>query len=312
MPRRSPTAPHGVDATGSAVAGPNGPVAIRSYAPAASAARLSSSPVIWLHGGGFYSGGLDQPETHEVALALARARFEVTTVDYRLVTLGGRDRAQREASGSAQRSERSGRAPQSGRSARWERDRRPDVRFPVPLDDVLAVVEAVASRSGRDVVLGGASAGACLAAAAAYRLARAERSPVRGLFLTYGTFHAQLPPRSSELLSRLRGSRRFVHTPWLIGAMNLNYAGSEDVLLRPDAFPGGHNLTGFPPSLVVDADRDAMRASGSSFARELAAAGVDTEYRVIPGSAHAFLNRPRDPAFTRGIDLISEWMRCLD
>ena len=83
------------------------------------------------------------------------------------------------------------------------------------------------------------------------------------------------------------------------------------MLSRPDAFPGGHDLAGFPPSLVVDADRDAMRASGSRFARELAEAGVETEYRVLPGSSHAFLNRPNDPAFTRGIDLVSEWMRRL-
>ena len=108
-----------------------------------------------------------------------------------------------------------------------------------------------------------------------------------------------------------RGRRRYVHTPWLIGQMNLNYAGSAEFLSRPDAFPGGHDLTDFPPSLVVDADRDAMRASGSLFARELLGAGVDTEYRVLPGSSHAFLNRPNDPAFTRGIDLVSEWMRRL-
>ncbi|NYF12478.1 acetyl esterase/lipase [Pseudoclavibacter sp. JAI123] len=297
MPRRSPTAPHGVDATNSAVAGPHGRVPVRTYAPAdGSAARSPIRPVIWLHGGGFYSGGLDQPETHEVAVALARAGFEVTTVDYRLVTLGGRERAGR----------RGAPVPRSSR-----RQRRPEIRFPIPLDDVMAVIDGVSARSDDGVVLGGASAGACLAAAAAYRYERAGASPLRGLFFTYGTFHAELPERSPELMSRLRGSRRYVHTPWLIGAMNLNYAGSEEVLPLPDAFPGGHDLSGFPPCLVVDADRDAMRASGSLFARELAEAGVDTEYRVPPGSTHAFLNRPRDPAFTRGIDLISEWMRGL-
>lgn len=299
MPRRSLTAPHGVDATNSAVAGPHGRVPVRTYAPAdGCAARSARRPVVWLHGGGFYSGGLDQPETHEVALALARAGFEVTTVDYRLVPLGGRDRA-----------ERTGAPGPSCAGA--GRQLRPEVRFPIPLDDAMAVIDRVSARSDDGVVLGGASAGACLAAAAAFRYERAGASPLRGLFLAYGTFHAELPERSPELMSRLRGSRRYVHTPWLIGAMNLNYAGSADVLPLPDAFPGGHDLTGLPPSLVVDADRDAMRASGSLFARELAAAGVDTEYRVLPGSTHAFLNRRRDPAFTRGVDLIAEWMRGL-
>lgn len=297
MLKRSLATPHGVDATSSVVAGPHGPIPVRTYSPAPGISHSTALPFVWLHGGGFYSGGLDQPETHEVALALARAGFEVTTVGYRLVTLGGRERAQREEG--------------SQGPSRAGRERRPDVRFPIPLDDVLAVVEAVGARSTDGVVLGGASAGACLAAAAAYRLERAGASPLRGLFLAYGTFHAELPERSPELLSRLRGRRRYVHTPWLIGQMNLNYAGSAEFLSRPDAFPGGHDLTDSPPSLVVDADRDAMRASGSLFARELAEAGVETEYRVLPGSSHAFLNRPNDPAFTRGIDLVSEWMRRL-
>ncbi|WP_424467701.1 alpha/beta hydrolase [Pseudoclavibacter helvolus] len=305
MRRRSSPVAHGVEATSFEVAGPHGPVSARQYALAGAAARRRRPPVVWLHGGGFYSGGLDQPETHEVAMALARAGFEVTTVGYRLVTLGGRGKA--EAADAPAAVGADGRR-QSGRSRRKDR---PEVRYPVPLDDVLAVVEAVGARSPEGLVLGGASAGACLAAGAAYRLERAGSSPIRGLFLTYGTFHAQLPPRSPELLSRLRGSRRYVHTPWLIGQMNLNYAGDERVLELPDAFPGGHDLTGFPPSLVVDADREAMRASGSRFARELADAGVAAEYRVLPGSSHAFLNRPRDPAFARGIDAISEWMRRL-
>ena len=297
MLKRSLATPHGVDATSSVVTGPHGPIPVRTYSPAPGISRSTALPFVWLHGGGFYSGGLDQPETHEVALALARAGFEVTTVGYRLVTLGGRERAQLEE------------GPQG--LSRAGRERRPDIRFPVPLDDVLAVVAAVSARSPDGVVLGGASAGACLAAAAAYRLERDGASPLRGLFLAYGTFHAELPERSPELLSRVKGRRRYVHTPWLIGQMNLNYAGSAEFLSRPDAFPGGHDLTDSPPSLVVAADRDAMRASGSLFARELAEAGVETEYRVLPGSSHAFLNRPNDPAFTRGIDLVSEWMRRL-
>lgn len=182
MPRLSPTAKHGVDATSSVVAGPHGPIPVRTYSPAPGISRSTALPFVWLHGGGFYSGGLDQPETHEVALALARAGFEVTTVGYRLVTLGGRERAQREEG--------------SQGPSRAGRERRPDVRFPIPLDDVLAVVEAVGARSPDGVVLGGASAGACLAAAAAYRLERAGASPLRGLFLAYGTFHAELPERS--------------------------------------------------------------------------------------------------------------------
>jgi acetyl esterase len=52
-----------------------------------------------------------------------------------------------------------------------------------------------------------------------------------------------------------------------------------------------------------------MRASGGQFGRELVAAGVETDCSVMPGTAHAFLNRPLDPAFRPAIDHISEWVR---
>lgn len=46
-------------------------------------------------------------------------------------------------------------------------------------------------------------------------------------------------------------------------------------------------------TLMIDADRDAMRASGDQFATKLQTAGVDLEYYVLPDSRHAFLNHPR-------------------
>jgi acetyl esterase len=59
----------------------------------------------------------------------------------------------------------------------------------------------------------------------------------------------------------------------------------------------------------VNAERDTMRTSGDRFAAELVDAGTDVERHVLPGSAHAFLNRPGLPAFTTGTTLIAEWMR---
>lgn len=60
---------------------------------------------------------------------------------------------------------------------------------------------------------------------------------------------------------------------------------------------------------MINADRDAMRASGDQFAGELLAAGIDVEQHVLPGSRHGFLNRPRLDAFTIAIDLIASWSR---
>jgi acetyl esterase len=83
----------------------------------------------------------------------------------------------------------------------------------------------------------------------------------------------------------------------------------QPALAEPHAFPGGHDLTGFPPTLLLDADHDSMRASGGRFAEELAAARVGVDYHVIADTDHAFLNRPNDPGFAVGLRLIAEWSR---
>lgn len=279
----------GVDAIAAVdamIQGPHGPIPVRRYPPPAGTALLGSAPIVWVHGGAFVRGGLDLPETHEVALALAGAGFTVITVDYRLASIPGLTRF--------------GRASSPTRS----------IRFPVPVDDVVAVVLAVQDEFGDGVILGGASAGACLSAGAALRLADGG-TPLRGVFLTYGLFHASLPERSREVRSRLRGRRRLTHTPLLLNAVNRNYAGSRAALADRYAFPGGHPLPDFPPALLIDAESDSMRASGEQFARELIAVRVPVEYHVLPGTAHAFLNRPRDPSFAAGIRLIADWARRL-
>jgi len=271
-----------VATTTNTIAGPHGPIPVRRYSPAQPASVV---PVVWLHGGAFVKGGLDLPETHDVALALADAGFTVITVDYRLTTFLTRRRP----------------SPESNTAGRSR------VHYPVPVDDVVAVLTRVSEEFPAGVILGGASAGACLAAAATLRLAADGAPAPRGVFLAYGIFHAALPTRTPELVSRLRGRRRFTHIPPLLNLVNLYYAGSRAALAEPHAFPGGHELTGFPRTLLLDADHDSMRASGGRFAEELAAAGVGVEYHVIPGTDHAFLNRPDGPGFAAGLRLIVEW-----
>jgi acetyl esterase len=91
--------------------------------------------------------------------------------------------------------------------------------------------------------------------------------------------------------------------------MNLHYAGTRPALSEAYAFPGNHPLQDFPPTLMVDADRDSMRESGGQFAQELSAAGIRVDYHVLPETSHAFLNRPQDPSFEDGLRLIIEWAR---
>ncbi len=79
-------------------------------------------------------------------------------------------------------------------------------------------------------------------------------------------------------------------------------------MTNPHAFPGGSDVEGLPPTLVLDADRDSLRASGEAFAAELAAAHIPVEHHVIPGTIHGFLNRPNRPHFRTAIDIIVKYL----
>ncbi len=268
----------GIEIRDAAVAGRHGGIPIRRYRGDAHDATF-----VWVHGGAFSHGGLDQLESHAVAVALARRGIEVTAVDYRRVP-----------------------------SWSWFRDapagHLPGIRFPVPLDDVADVFAAVAG-SGAPVLLGGASAGACLSAAAALRAVREGGPAPTGLVLAYGTFHAQLPPLEPALRRRLRGRHGLVQfRSATVRRMNHNYAGSAEAMREPFAFPGGHDLAGMPRTLMLDADRDSLRASGDAFAQELAAGAVDVERHVVDGAAHGFLDRPFTPTFDAGIALTVDWV----
>ncbi|YCK82978.1 alpha/beta hydrolase [Arthrobacter sp. D3-18] len=257
------------------------PVPIRWYHPAVEGSETTGVPtLLWAHGGGFLSGGLDQPEAHDVARALAQRGLPVVTVDYRL-------------------------APVPGLSWIRRGDVRPRGRFPLPGEDLLTAFRSVSGQSAGGVILGGASAGACLAAAAALQALHMDSAP-KGVILAYGFFHSS-HTASREIQRRVRDHRRLTHSRLVLNAVNRNYAGSRAALNDRYAFPGGHELEGFPPTLMINADRDTMRASGDRFAAELLSAGVDVEQHTLPGTRHAFLNRPRADAFTTAIDLMAEW-----
>jgi acetyl esterase/lipase len=184
------------------------------------------------------------------------------------------------------------------------------IRFPAPVHDVVDVFTAIAGKiRNRRVILGGASAGACLSAAAALHQHRTRGREPDGLMLAYGTFHAELPPLSKDLRERIGGRHLFTQfRPSTVHRMNLNYVASFEAMRNPLAFPGGHDLSGLPPTLMLDADRDSLRASGGAFHRELAAAGVPVEYTVLPGTTHGFLNRPQTAGFDAAISTVVDWL----
>lgn len=208
--------------------------------------------VVWMHGGAFKYGDLDMLEAHGVAAELAhRARCTAVSVDYRLV---------------------------------------PAARYPVPLDDCVAALQWAAQRHG-PIAVGGASAGANLAAACALR-ARDEGGPVlAAACLAYPAVHREVPAAPDELaalVEELPPLARF--TAAAREEIYRDYLGEHYEDQPPYGLPGKADLGGLPPVAIANAEYDDLRPSGELFAKQLATAGVPVDSWVEPGTAHGFLN----------------------
>lgn len=67
----------------------------------------------------------------------------------------------------------------------------------------------------------------------------------------------------------------------------------RDVARRTEPYASplrAENLTGLPPTVVVTAEYDRLRAEGDAYADRLRDAGVDVVHHVVPGRDHYFLN----------------------
>lgn len=250
------------------------PVAVRDAEPRR---PVTETALVWLHGGGWVTGGLDAGESVCVAWELATRGRRVRTVDYRLAPFLGLA------------------SPRLAPSPH---------RYPAALDDVVAACVDLA-RDGTAIAVGGASAGAAVAAAAVLRLQALGVRP-RAMVLAYGALHAVLPARSEHgALGALGLVTPEWASRWMYARFARNDAGRADA---GGAFASGDALSTMPPTLVLDAHRDPLRASGAAFAHELGAAGATVERHVEAGTWHGYLSRPGTPAFDASIARITAWL----
>jgi acetyl esterase len=263
-----------VDVTDLTILGRHGDIPARGYRGAAPGAGAA---LIWAHGGGFIGGDLDMPEAHWVAVELARRGIPVLSIDYTKCIEG--------------------------------------VHHPIPSDDVLDAWLFVARHEEEFGVapghlhFGGASAGAHLVAGAAKRLRDGAGPLPTSLVLAYPNLHPVLPPPSEELEAALsEGRLEFVFTPAIMRDINLNYAGSEEVLDDVYAYPGIGDVSGLPPVFILNSERDSLRSSGEMFGEQLAAAGVPVRVEFEPGTVHGHLNQPDDPAAVHSLQRMAAWL----
>lgn len=248
-------------------------VAVREYRPT----RSPRAALLWVHGGSFIEGDLDMPESHEVALALADRGIWIVATDYRKATNG--------------------------------------VRYPAPVDDVATSWQWCVARAqeqgirGGSLHLGGASAGACLAASVALRAQILEAPTPASVVLAYPLLHPSIPrldEAAAVLLSRIPGAVEF--SPSDVLAMALNYAGDARLLMSGLVFPGLADLEGLPRTLVIASEHDSLRDSAERFTQSARDARVQVEYYQERGSAHGHLGGVGSLQFARSIERMVQWM----
>ena len=275
--------------------GPHGPVPVRVYMPTGPVPDGGRACLVWMHGGAFAWGDLDMAEAHEVARGIAgRADVVVVSVDYRLCPVPA------ELGGTVD-----GRVDERGRP----------VRFPVPRDDCAAVLDAVRddpARLGVDasrIVIGGASAGAALAAAVTLRAVAEGRPPWQTL-LVYPMLHPTVPELGEELAEAVAAVPVALQFPaWMIAATWRTTLGDDVEVANGKAFPGLADLEGFPPTYVENCEFDAFRASGELFSARLRAAGVDVVETTRAGVPHGHLDLVGFAPARRTLDALASRLR---
>jgi acetyl esterase len=251
----------------------DGAVRIRIYDPAGASRQPA---LIYLHGGGWTIFSLD---THDRLMRehAARAGVVVVGVDYALA---------------------------------------PEFRFPVALEQVVATVrrlsEAGVGESGVDidsarVALGGDSAGANLALAAAIELRDSGRpQAVRALLLNYGVFARQSSPGA---VLRFGGPGNMLTADEMEGFWR-NYLRDDRDAADPRACPVLAGLQSLPPTRLVVAECDLLAEQSVALHRRLVAADVASNLAVYRGAAHSFLEAVAiAPLADRALHESGQWLR---
>ena len=169
--------------------------------------------------------------------------------------------------------------------------------YPVPLDDVEAAWLWLVANSdalgadARRLAIGGASAGANLAAATVVRLRENAVSLPALLLLAYPALHFPLPALDDDVHAVMATLPRVLRaSASAVSAMFANYAGRLSEL-PVEVTPGHADPRGFPATRILISEYDDFRPSGELFAQQLAAAGVPVETRLCTGMLHGHLNR---------------------
>ena len=234
------------------IPGPKGApdITVRIYRPENQLKALPA--LLWIHGGGYMLGEIDQEDLTAKNFTLA-GECLVVSVEYRLA---------------------------------------PENPYPAPLEDCYAALKWLSTHADElkvdrfRIAIGGASAGGGLAAGLAL-LAR-DRKEVKTVFqlLVYPMINdCNIAPASNTLPDTLFWTRENNLMGWR------SYLGCEpggkEISCYAAAFRAT-NLEGLPPAYITVGDIDLFAQEDIEYAQKLMEAGVPTELHVYPGGCHAF------------------------
>jgi acetyl esterase/lipase len=225
-------------------------VTVRIYRPEKQSVMLPS--LLWIHGGGYMLGEIDQEDFTAKQFVLA-GECVVVSVEYQLA---------------------------------------PEHPYPAPLEDCYAALKWLSANAdklevdGSRIAIGGASAGGGLAAGLA--LLSRDRNEVKTIFqlLVYPMINdCNIAPPDDDLPDTLFWTRDNNLIGWrsYLGCE----PGSEGISCHAAAYRA-NNLEGLPPAYVTVGDLDLFAQEDIEYSRRLINAGVPTELHVYPGGCHAF------------------------
>ena len=242
----------GVDASDRRAQGFDGgpEVVVRVYTPSKTSNALPG--LLWIHGGGYVMGDVEQDDFR--ARNLARdCGCVVVSVEYRLA---------------------------------------PEHPYPAPLHDCYAALvwmAANAAELGVDrtrIAIGGASAGGGLAAGLALFARDRGEVPVAYQLLIYPMIDdCNVEPASAELADTLVWSRESNLIGWR------SYLGAEPGGAGVPGYAAAsraQDLAGLPPAFISVGSIDLFVRENIDYAQRLLAAGVPTELHVYPDGYHGF------------------------
>jgi acetyl esterase len=162
----------------------------------------------------------------------------------------------------------------------------PEDPYPAALDDALTVLRWSAAKAealdidpGR-VAVAGNSAGAALAAGLAQRAATGAAPPIVFQLLHQPVLDDRPTPSKAEFLTTPGFDGPAVELMWQ------HYLQGGSVV---DAVPARScELSRLPSTFISCSELDPLRDEAVDYARQLMAAGVDTELHLFPGTCHGF------------------------